>query len=122
MVELIDNVGRLRVTLNQINYFAYRIINSPQDEEIRSILKRFIISFYQESGKVYHQVGDPQPVLKNVYTYVESVQQWLSVPNISSNNILLGNFSAINDGLLEGSKLILTLMDNIFRVRFQDNL
>jgi hypothetical protein len=49
---------------------------------------------------------------------VETVQQWLSVPNISSNNILLGNFSAINDGILQGSREILTLMEDNFKTRF----
>lgn len=98
-VKMLQQIGEVRKIINFISYFSWRIIENPSNSSVRVLLNKYIAAFYEFSGMTYPYLGDPQPVLKNVYTYVETIQQWLAKPNISSTNILLANYASIYHGL-----------------------
>lgn len=107
-------IGEVRKTLNLINYYAYRITLDNNDTIAKRLLVAEIGSFFKltEDGFVY--LGDPQPILKDTYSIIETIQQWLTVPNITSNGILYANYSALDEGLRDVSDAISELDSTIY--------
>lgn len=69
-IQALQLIGELRKIINFINYLSYRTIQNPNDTNARTLLNQYIGSFYNYSAATYTELGDPQPVLKEVYTYV----------------------------------------------------
>jgi hypothetical protein len=121
-IAILQKIGKIRKIINFINYFSYRTLENPNNSSARLLLNKYISDFYDYSGETYSYLGDPQPVFKEIYTYVETIQQWLAMPNISSANILLANYSSIYQGLKSGSDSIDYLNINLFQPEYNNSI
>jgi hypothetical protein len=115
-------IGEVRKTLNLIDYYAYRVTLNNNDTRAKGLLVAEIGCFFKltEDGFVY--LGDPQPILKDTYSIVETIQQWLTVSNITSKGILSANYSALDDGLQDVSDAISGLDSSTYYPQFLDEI
>jgi hypothetical protein len=121
-IQALQEIGELRKIVNFINYLSFRTIQNPNDTDARTLLNQYISSFYDYSAATYAELGDPQPVLKGVYTYVQTIQQWLAQPNVAPTNILLANYPAIYQGLKTGSDGIEQLNTRLFAPQYSERI
>lgn len=113
-------VGEVRKTINLIDYYAFRVTLNNNDTSAKGLLVREIKRFFQLTEDGYVYLGDPQPILKSTYSIIETIQQWLTVPNITTQGILSTNYSSLDDGLQYISDRISILDYSTFYPQFKE--
>jgi hypothetical protein len=85
------------------------------------MLSSEINKFYTNTQISYEYLGDPYPILKNIYGLVEIISQALVIksPNIT---FTMSNFSAMNQNLQRATRDIVNLDSTIFHKEYVDTL
>jgi hypothetical protein len=115
-------IGEVRKALNLIDYYAYRVTLNNNDLRAKGLLVGEINRFFQLTEDGYVYLGDPQPILKDTYSIIETIQQCLTVPNITTQGILSLNYSFLDDGLQHISDEISDLDSSTFFPQFKEEI
>lgn len=114
--------GEIKKTLTYINYYAYRICSNYNDNPTKSMLISEIGVFFKLTQAGYAYLGDPQPVLKNTYSLIQTIQQYLTLSNVTSQQIMLANYSNLDASLQSAVNTINMLDTTTFYPQFVDEI
>jgi hypothetical protein len=121
-INRLSIIGETKKTLNLIDYYSLRIIQNNSDAETKKLLMGEIQSFYELTQEGYIYLGDPSPILKNTYSFVQTIQQWLTVPNITSQGILIANYTYLDDGLQQTIRDINSLDFTTYYPQYEEEI